>query len=286
MDNRIVSKICSLGLFLSLLLPPSLSVAQQSGSEEEEKAIYYVGSAVLSLIHFPMKLTSCVGTSTIAGVAYVTVYQVPGGFGEGITGKQIGEVAREACTGSWIVASDRAKTDRPAALLSRRKAKEKAMPPQTTMAGTAAEAKEAPIQTAEAKEPPEEKVVVKEVIKEVPKIVEVEKLILPDVAFRFDSAELTELGKGTVYLAAQRLKKKAGTALVVAGHADYIGPDEYNKNLGLRRAEAVKRELIRLGVNAANIGVKSFGESSPLIDEQAGWARAVNRRVEIRITSQ
>jgi hypothetical protein len=82
-DRRIVSTICSLGLFFSLLLSPSLAVEQQSGSEEED-AVYYVGSAVLSLIDFPLKLTSCVGTSAITAIAYVTLYQVPGGFEEGV----------------------------------------------------------------------------------------------------------------------------------------------------------------------------------------------------------
>jgi outer membrane protein OmpA-like peptidoglycan-associated protein len=281
-NRRIVSKICSLGLFFSLLLPASLSAAQQSGSEEED-VIYYVGSTVLSLIHFPMKLTSCVGTSAITGVAYVTLYQVPGGFEEGTTGKDIGEVAREACTGSWLVASSRVKVDNQPGVKAEGKSQGKEIPVPKAMAKTEAEEKEAPVQTAEAKEPPAEKVVVKEVIKEVPKIVEIEKLILPDIAFRFDSSELTEFGKGTVYVAAQKLKKTSATALVVAGHADYIGTDEYNKKLGLRRAETVKRELIRLGVKAAKIGVETFGESQPLVDERAGWARAVNRRVEIQI---
>lgn len=282
MKRRIVSKICNLGLLFSLLLPPYLAVAQPSNSEDED-VIYYVGSTVLSLIHIPMKLTSCVGTSVITGIAYATLYQVPGGFEEGTTGKEIGEVAREACSGSWLVASSRAKEDYQPGVKAQAKAGEKEKPTRTATAETAVEEKQAPVRTAEAKEPPAEKVVVKEVIKEVPKIVEVEKLILPDVAFRFDSAELTELGKGTVYVAAQKLKKKSATAFVVAGHADYIGTDEYNKNLGLRRAETVKRELIRLGVKAANIEVKSFGESKPLVDERAGWARAVNRRVEIQI---
>jgi outer membrane protein OmpA-like peptidoglycan-associated protein len=65
----------------------------------------------------------------------------------------------------------------------------------------------------EAEAPTSERVIVKKVverktvIKEVPKIVKVERIVLPDVAFRFDSAKLTELGKGIVYLAAQKLKE-------------------------------------------------------------------------------
>ena len=64
-------------------------------------------------------------------------------------------------------------------------------------------------------EVPVEKIVV--VVKEVPKIVEVERVIFPNVAFRFDSAELTDLGKGEVYLAAQRLKEKANITIAIEG---------------------------------------------------------------------
>jgi outer membrane protein OmpA-like peptidoglycan-associated protein len=92
-------------------------------------------------------------------------------------------------------------------------------------------------------EVPVEKIVVKEVIKEVPKIVEVERVVFPNVAFRFDSAELTELGKGEVYLAAQRLKEKANITIAIEGHTDDVGSNEYNEKLGLRRAETVMKSL-------------------------------------------
>lgn len=137
-----------------------------------------------------------------------------------------------------------------------------------------------------------EKVVVKEVpvekivVKEVQKIVEVEKVVFSDIAFRFDSAELTDLGKGKAYLAAQKIKEKGDVVLVIEGHADYIGSDEYNRKLGLRRAETVKRELVGLGIDAARLSVESFGESKPLIDQQTGWARAANRRVEFKVKGQ
>ena len=150
---------------------------------------------------------------------------------------------------------------------------------------------------AEVQEPTAERVIVKEVtvvktvIKEVPKIVqkvvtkvvEVERLVLPDIAFRFDSAELTELGKGLTYLAVQRVKAKPGTPVKIEGHADFIGTEVYNKGLGLRRAQSVKKELQRLGVKPGRITVSSLGESKPLIDQKTNWARAANRRVEIMI---
>lgn len=157
--------------------------------------------------------------------------------------------------------------------------------------------KRVPMQAIEApkriapQEPVAERVTVKEVtvektvLKEVPKIVEVERVIFPDVAFRFNSAELTELGKGKVYLAAQKLKEKSDIVVVVEGHADYIGSEEYNQKLGLRRAERVMKELAELGIEPARMSVASFGESKPAVEEKTDWARAVNRRVEFRVTT-
>lgn len=125
----------------------------------------------------------------------------------------------------------------------------------------------------------------KEVLKEVPKIVEVEKVVFPDVAFRFNSAELTDLGRGKIYLAALKLKEKSDIVIAVEGHADYIGTDEYNQRLGVRRAEKVKSELAQLGIEPARMSVASFGYSKPVVDEKTDWARAVNRRVEFKVTT-
>ncbi len=139
-------------------------------------------------------------------------------------------------------------------------------------------------------EPVAETVTVKEVpvektvIKEVPKIVE--QVVFPDIAFRFDSSQLTELGKGQVYLAAQKLKEKSDIVIVIEGNTDSIGTAEYNEKLGLRRAETVRKELARLGIEAERMSVVSFGESKPLIDQKTGWARAVNRRVEFEVKAR
>ena len=140
-------------------------------------------------------------------------------------------------------------------------------------------------------EPVSERVTIQEVpvektvYKEVPKIVEVERIVFPDIAFQFNSAELTDLGKGKAYLAAQKLKEKPEIVVAIEGHADYIGDDGYNQKLGLRRGERVLRELAQLGVDTSRMSVTSFGESKPVLDQQTDWARAVNRRVEFRIAT-
>ena len=153
-----------------------------------------------------------------------------------------------------------------------------AQPPAPTSAQPQAAAPTAQ-ETVKIVEVPVEKVVVKEV----PKIVEVEKMVFPVVAFRFDSAELTELGKGQVYLAAQRLKQAADLTLVIEGHTDAAGSDEYNQKLGRRRAETVIKELVAQGVDPGRVSAMSLGESRPLIDQDTQWARAVNRRVELQV---
>jgi outer membrane protein OmpA-like peptidoglycan-associated protein len=130
-------------------------------------------------------------------------------------------------------------------------------------------------------EVPVEKVVTKEVVKEVP--VEVERVVFPGVAFRFDSAELTDLGRGQLYLAAQRLKEKSDVTIVVEGHTDNVGTDEYNQKLGMRRAQTIMRELGRLGIDTTKMSTASLGESKPLVNQDNPWAHAVNRRVEFQV---
>jgi outer membrane protein OmpA-like peptidoglycan-associated protein len=121
----------------------------------------------------------------------------------------------------------------------------------------------------------------KTVLREVSKIVEVEKLVFPSVAFRSDSAELTDLGKGQVYLTAQRLRERPNLAVVIEGHTDNVGSDEYNQKLGLRRAQTVINELSTRGIDVNRMSAITMGEKKPLIDQDADWARAVNRRVEL-----
>jgi outer membrane protein OmpA-like peptidoglycan-associated protein len=132
-------------------------------------------------------------------------------------------------------------------------------------------------------EVPVEKLVTKEVIKEVPQVVEVERVVFPGVAFHFDSAELTDLGKGQVYLAAQRLKEKSDVTIVVEGHTDNVGTDEYNQKLGMRRAEVIMKELNRLGIDTSKMSTASLGESKPLVSQDNAWAHALNRRVEFQV---
>ena len=79
------------------------------------------------------------------------------------------------------------------------------------------------------------------------------------VHFAFDSAELTKVAKQRLIKEAHEQKMRS-TSILVEGHCDKVGTDEYNHALGLRRAKAVSFFLIKQGVPSQCIQSISFGK--------------------------
>lgn len=103
------------------------------------------------------------------------------------------------------------------------------------------------------------------------------------VFFDWNKDVLTPAGAQVVAQAADAYKKGAGARLVATGFTDLSGSAAYNQRLSERRADTVKRELVRLGVPAASIVAIGKGESNPLVPTADGVREAQNRRVEIEI---
>jgi outer membrane protein OmpA-like peptidoglycan-associated protein len=103
------------------------------------------------------------------------------------------------------------------------------------------------------------------------------------VFFDFDSAKLTPEGLGIVKSAAESAKAGGSSRIVLTGHADRAGPATYNVGLSQRRADAVKAELVRQGLSAAEISTQAKGETEPLVPTADGVPEPQNRRVEIVI---
>jgi outer membrane protein OmpA-like peptidoglycan-associated protein len=101
--------------------------------------------------------------------------------------------------------------------------------------------------------------------------------------FEFDKSSLTDEAKRK--LASAVSVPKPNTRLVVAleGHADWVGPERYNEQLGLARAETVRQYLADLlRIPAEQISVVSYGEGSPVAPNTTRAGRAQNRRVVIK----
>jgi len=104
------------------------------------------------------------------------------------------------------------------------------------------------------------------------------------VQFKFNSAKLEDSFKSVLDDVARQLKGNPDVILVMEGHTDNIGPDEYNFQLGQRRVEAVRRYLIvDEGVPVNRIADESFGKEHPINPGKDKDARAQNRAVIVRV---
>jgi hypothetical protein len=110
MRLKIKSKLLVVFLVCGMLASPHMVRAQQSAPQSDDGA-FFLGSFLLSVLYFPIKLATCVGTQATAAVAYTATYGVAGNYDGGTNGKDIGEVARRSCTGSWIIPPEQVKKD-------------------------------------------------------------------------------------------------------------------------------------------------------------------------------
>lgn len=101
------------------------------------------------------------------------------------------------------------------------------------------------------------------------------------VFFDWDKADITAEAKKIIETAANNAKKGNVTRIRATGHADRSGPEKYNMKLSMRRAQAVKAELVRLGVPEKDIALVAKGETEPLVPTPDGVREPQNRRVEI-----
>src|SRR3954469_4010825 len=101
------------------------------------------------------------------------------------------------------------------------------------------------------------------------------------VYFAFDKATLDASARRVVAEAAGKYKRTGAAQVAVTGYADKAGRAEHNQVLSERRAEAVRRELERLGVESSAIQVAAEGENDPAVPTPDGVPEAGNRRVVI-----
>lgn len=104
----------------------------------------------------------------------------------------------------------------------------------------------------------------------------------PEAAnFAFDSRELN-LGMSRVDKVMIDIKAYPNAVVLVEGHTDNIGSEEYNKNLSADRARVVAKELVAKGCTNP-IRIYGAGASMPIASNDTEEGRAQNRRVDVVI---
>ncbi|OEF95291.1 OmpA family protein [Vibrio splendidus] len=110
-------------------------------------------------------------------------------------------------------------------------------------------------------------------------------LLNVDNQFAQDSTEVNPKYMGKLAEASYILKENKSLDLIVTGHADATGSEEYNDKLALGRAKQVERYLTIFGLGAQRIKAVSVGETVPLFEGESDGTRLTNRRVSIEVIS-
>ncbi|OLD27812.1 MAG: peptidoglycan-associated lipoprotein [Candidatus Rokubacteria bacterium 13_1_20CM_2_69_58] len=101
---------------------------------------------------------------------------------------------------------------------------------------------------------------------------------LKDIHFDFDKYDVRPDAARTLDANAAWLKSNGNQLLLIEGHCDERGTNEYNLALGERRAKSAMNYLVSQGVQASRITIISYGEERPLCTEHTETCWAQNRR--------
>lgn len=110
--------------------------------------------------------------------------------------------------------------------------------------------------------------------------------VLGDVFFALDSVDLNQESRGSIQKNSDYLKRRTSTKIMVEGHGDSRGTNEYNLALAERRAGAVRDYLVSLGIPADRITIVSKGEEAPFCTEETEACWQQNRRGHFVFTAK
>jgi peptidoglycan-associated lipoprotein len=109
---------------------------------------------------------------------------------------------------------------------------------------------------------------------------------LTDTLFAYDSTELTAESRAAIQKDVDWMKRWSSTKVMVEGHADSRGTNEYNLALGERRADAVRDYMVSLGIATDRVTIVSKGEEQPFCSEETEACWQQNRRGHFIVTAK
>jgi outer membrane protein OmpA-like peptidoglycan-associated protein len=101
--------------------------------------------------------------------------------------------------------------------------------------------------------------------------------------YDYDSDAVREEARANLRNLAASLAKYPGSDLLIVGHTDDRGTDDYNQRLSERRARAAADYLASQGVARARIATRGLGEAEPVAENATASGQQQNRRVEVAI---
>jgi outer membrane protein OmpA-like peptidoglycan-associated protein len=111
-------------------------------------------------------------------------------------------------------------------------------------------------------------------------------LTIGDVLFAFDKADLNASAQNSMDKIAAFLREKQNRNLLVEGHTDSVGSEEYNQGLSEQRAASVKSALVKRGIAGERIVAIGYSKKYPLASNDTAAGRQQNRRVEAIILNE
>ncbi len=108
-------------------------------------------------------------------------------------------------------------------------------------------------------------------------------VVLPNVQFYTNSANLIPTSLSDIQQLAQHLIDTPGLDAIVIGHTDNVGDAISNKKLSQRRAETVRNVIISMGVEPERLTAIGKGDTEPKADNSTEEGRLMNRRVEVQL---
>lgn len=106
------------------------------------------------------------------------------------------------------------------------------------------------------------------------------KIVTHGINFDVDKASIRPESMGTLNMIVQVLKDNPAVKFEIDGHTDNSGTPAHNLALSQQRADAVKKQLETMGVDASRLTTKGMGDTKPLSDNSTPEGKANNRRVE------
>jgi len=105
------------------------------------------------------------------------------------------------------------------------------------------------------------------------------------VFFDTNKAEVKGNSAETLNKLADIFKEYPKSNILIEGHTDSAGPEDYNMGLSQKRAESVTKYLIAKGIDANRFSTKWYGEAQPRATNETSEGKAKNRRVELAIVA-